>query len=287
MKKILLFLVAIFIVSVKNTFAISDIVINEFSALSDPDWVEIYNSSSQAVNIDGWIIRDSTEANKIELSGYICSNSYRKFDFSNRLNNSGDTIRLLESESSSSPLDDLVYFSSSIPQHQEGQSTGREPQGSSTWQVFSTPTPNNDQSCTPSSPTPDPSPSSSKSPSPSLTTTTTATASAKKSPSPTPKKSPSPTPAPSKSPEVLGQQKDITQGFTDLAISGALNSPSPTPLSYYGSLTKNFSLILVGIGTIFIGLSFAFYMWYKKSLDKNSGINKGNERFEQEQNKDQ
>lgn len=132
-------------------------------------------------------------------------------------------------------------------------------------------------------PEPSPTPQSSPSPSPSPTpTTSSSTTTAKKSPSPSPKVSPkvSPSPSPSQSPQVLAEKKDITDGFNNLANSGALNSPSPEALTYYGSYTKNFSLILAGAGAIFIGLSFIFYLWYKKSLEAKAQVNKGNDRFD-------
>lgn len=131
-------------------------------------------------------------------------------------------------------------------------------------------------------PEPSPTPQSSPTPSPSPTPTSTATTTAKKSPSPSPKVSPkvSPSPSPSQSPQILGEQKDITDGFRDLANSGALISPSPEALTYYGSFTKNFSLVLAGAGAIFVGLSFIFYLWYKKSLEAKAQINKGHNRFD-------
>jgi len=42
------------------------IVINEFSALSSPDWIEIYNQEEEPVDLNGWVIRDETQSNRID-----------------------------------------------------------------------------------------------------------------------------------------------------------------------------------------------------------------------------
>src|SRR3990167_6912639 len=118
----------------------SDVVLNEFSSGTTDDWVEIYNKSSSPISIEGWVIRDSTD-NKKSFTGSICANSTRKIDFSNWLNNNGDTIRLLDSESSSSSQDSVIY-PDSVPKNSDGQSTSRTPDGADNWTVLTTPTPN-------------------------------------------------------------------------------------------------------------------------------------------------
>lgn len=110
------------------------VVINEFSALSSPDWVELYNQGEETVDLNGWVIRDETQSNKIDLVGLICPSSFRKFDFSNRLNNGGDEIWLIDD--SGSEIDRVIYFSQTIPAHLADQSTGRDPDGADLWQVF-------------------------------------------------------------------------------------------------------------------------------------------------------
>jgi len=135
----------------EKAFASSGIKINEFYALgsssANPDWVEIYNSSNIEIGLEGWQIRDLTTSNKISLNGYICANNFRKFDFSNKLNKGGDKIKLINS--SSAIVDEIDYFSTDIPTHEEGQSTSRNPNGGDIWVLSTVPTPNNDDSCTP------------------------------------------------------------------------------------------------------------------------------------------
>lgn len=126
----------------------AEIVINEFAAVTDgttenPDWVELYNLSDKEIDLNGWIIRDNTETNKIILTGFICPKSFRKFNFANRLNNDGDSIRLFDKDGNL--VDSVTYFSSEIPLHPKGSSTGRLPDGSSQWVVFSNPTPSDNE----------------------------------------------------------------------------------------------------------------------------------------------
>ncbi len=154
-------LITIFLSFSKGAFA-QEVLINEFAAVTElADWVELYNSTEIPVDLSGWLLRDNTETNKVELNGLICPKSFRKFDFSNRLNDGGDTIRLFSSDNN---LQDTVpYFSDLIPKHEEGESTGRSPDGGSDWLFFKQPTPN-DFECqilmpTPNStPTPSPKP---------------------------------------------------------------------------------------------------------------------------------
>lgn len=246
------------------------VLINEFYALGgsaqDPDWIELYNSSDNSVVLDGWVVRDDTESNKILLSGSICPQSFRKFDFSNRLNKGGDKIRLFNSESSTAPLEEITYFSDNIPSHLENQSTSRNPDGQESWIVSANPTPSNDDSCTPKptpTPTPEPSPKTSKS-SPSSTT---------KSPSPIPLNSPqssvkqTKTQSPSAKPApILGKQKKIT-------IQKPTEEPSPSEILSATSSGEpqsktQIAAIISGSGAILIGLSIGLYLWYKRGSEK-------------------
>lgn len=174
------------------------VVINEFAAVTagttaDPDWVELYNLTSDPIDLTGWILRDSTETNKVNLSGLICPNSFRKFNFSNRLNNGGDTIRLFDG--TGNPEDSVTYFSTTVPQHILGQSTGRVPDGALTWVVLTQPTPF-DNECSPNiTPTSTPTETPSSTPSPTVTSTMTPTATPTILPTATPTITATPTPS--------------------------------------------------------------------------------------------
>lgn len=192
MKKVILTVCFLIVVPSKVEAAL---FINEFSSgTSDSDWVEIYNSDSSSVDLSSYILRDSTSSNKIELSGTINGNSYATFDWSDRLNNEGDTIRLLL-KSDESTVDQIAYGSSaSVPLPSSSQTGGRNPDGSSSWvlfnsatkgstnnsTVFHTPTP------TPThTPTPQNTPTPTKTPTPTNAPTNTPTPTTKISTSPT------------------------------------------------------------------------------------------------------
>ena len=138
----------------QKVFAQTSVVINEFAAVNaNPDWVELYNPGDSIINLDGWTIKDSSASNKIPLIGSICPDDFRKFDFSNRLDNGGDNIKLFDA--SGNLVDSIVYFSDTVPTHSQGESTGREPDGENNWQNFTTPTPL-DHPCDESNPSPIP-----------------------------------------------------------------------------------------------------------------------------------
>lgn len=249
-----------------SVFADASVVINEFYALGsgdDPDWVELYNQSESNINLEGWLIRDETESNKISLSGYICGKSFRKFEFSNRLNNSGDKIRLFDSESASAAKDEITYFSSEIPTHAQGQSTSRDPDGASYWVLMTSPTPSDNNSCTPQ-----PSPSSTPSPTP---TSTSQSSTSTKSPTPTPK--PSATPAKSAQPSPLPTPNSVLGTKTEeqlLLTSTPEASPAQSAESEEskGSSKTKIAAMLTGSGVILIGLSIGFFVLYNRTLNK-------------------
>lgn len=277
MRKLVLFLVVFFMLPAKNSFAFSA-KINEIIANpseGDKEWVELY--STDISDFSTYYLEDKAGTKKTLENLQNCS-SYFVWELTSSsgegwLNNAGD-----ESISLYDQNDNIIDTTGDWTSASEGKSLSRVPDISGDLQETDPTKCAQNQAPTPS-PTPTPSPS----PSPSSTPTTSSSATtAKKSPSPSPKISPkvSPSPSPSPSPQVLAEQKDITDGFNDLANSGALISPSPEALTYYGSFTKNFSLILAGAGAIFVGLSFIFYLWYKKSLEAKAQIIKGNDRFD-------
>ena len=150
MLKLVGFIITVVIISLfylpaqTATAQTGSIKINEFAAVTsgktpDLDWIELYNESTEIVPLDGWELRDSIETSPKNLSGCIAPRSFRKFDFSNRLNNSGDKIRLFDDKSNL--IDSIVYFTDEIPTHQSGQSTGRNQDGSGDWEVLTNPTP--------------------------------------------------------------------------------------------------------------------------------------------------
>jgi len=78
------------------------VILNEFSPAPEGnrEWVEIYNPNSSTVDLTGWKIDDIPEGSspfKIPDSTKISPKGYKVFYFSSKLNNSGDTLRLINS----------------------------------------------------------------------------------------------------------------------------------------------------------------------------------------------
>lgn len=141
----------------------------------------------------------------------------------------------------------------------DGNSLQRKTDGS--W-LAAAPTPGSVNSDT--VPTPSPSPSPSPTPTP-----TTSSTSSPKSPSPTPKPSPAktaltPSPTAKKSPQILGAES-TGQATPQSAVTKS-PSPTPTPAPKAASSRTKIAAIFSGSGALLIGLSFGFYLWYKRAL---------------------
>jgi len=127
---------------------ISKIVINEF--LSNPsegnDWLEIYNSNEVDINLDDCYLEDEA-LNVKNLEGILGSGEFAVFEWSNRLNNGGDTIKLYCFDVL---VDDVTYGTAleNAPVPNEDESVGRIPDGKDTnidnedFFVYDIPTPN-------------------------------------------------------------------------------------------------------------------------------------------------
>ncbi len=150
------------------SFLASGIVINELMPHPSPgsDWVELFNPTSQIIDLSNWKLFDSTSSMKT-LSGSINPNSFSYFDVYNRLTNAGDTITL--KDPSGQDIDSYNYTADPGI----NISLGRSPDGEN-WQVLnvsSKGSPNSPPSPTPT-PSPNPSPSPSSSPTSSFTVST-------------------------------------------------------------------------------------------------------------------
>lgn len=112
--------------------------INEFSSDSDPDWIEIYNSGDEAVDLSLYKIRDDSATNKLDLSETIGPKSFKAFDWSNKLNKPGDLIKLLLISNEENIIDEIGYGDKgSVPVPGSGQSSGRKTDGADEWVIFS------------------------------------------------------------------------------------------------------------------------------------------------------
>lgn len=134
-------------------------VLNELMPHPSPgnDWIEIYNPTTNTIDLTNWTIVDSTSIMKT-LSGSITANGFVTFDVTNRLNNSGDSVYL--KDSSGATIDNYSY--SSDPGL--NKSIGRSPDGGSWTILVSSSKGSSNGGSTPTltpSPTPSPTPSSS------------------------------------------------------------------------------------------------------------------------------
>ncbi len=120
----------------------------EYGSLDD-EWVEIYNAGSQPVDITGWRLRDAVSDSswRYQFEGILMpgdfvvvygneayaweeANGFPKNGLS--MNNSGDTITLVESDLAT-VVDEISYSSVQVL---DDRSYGRLPDGGSDWVVF-------------------------------------------------------------------------------------------------------------------------------------------------------
>ncbi|PIS08852.1 hypothetical protein COT75_04570 [Candidatus Beckwithbacteria bacterium CG10_big_fil_rev_8_21_14_0_10_34_10] len=137
---------------------LAKVYINEFlpHPTSGSDWIELYNSDNQEVDISGWSFKDDKNVKIFNSGEVIGPGSFFNFSYSSWLNNGGDSL-LLEDDKGNE-IDSYSY--SSDPEI--GISWGRSPDGGS-FTTFSSPTPG--QSNGEAAFSPSPSPSCSPSPS--------------------------------------------------------------------------------------------------------------------------
>ena len=113
-----------------STFA--SIVINELSSdtagtSEDPDWIELYNTGSDPVDLSAFRLRDNSATNKQDFSDVLNGNSFLwvNLQIADMLNRSRDRIRLVQKANESELVDLIVYGNeddASVPAPSKGQS---------------------------------------------------------------------------------------------------------------------------------------------------------------------
>lgn len=240
---------SVILLSPQKVFAA--VYINEFSSNTDPDWVEIYNSGPDLVDLSLYRLRDNTSSNKKDLSGNLNSGEFGVIEWSDRLNNAGDSIKLLLIANDPNTLDQVNYGDiGGVNAPVSTQSAGRETNGGSNWVVFNIPTKgltNNTStpapSATPTStPTPTRTPTPTKTPTPTLTPKPQAT---EKPNTPTPTKASSTsvlgsTTAPKVSPSATITQFRLTSNKNSKKdiLDGVSTTKSASPTSKKVEVTK-------------------------------------------------
>lgn len=166
-------------------------IINEFSSADSSDWIEIYNSGADTVDLSLYRIRDLTANNKLDLSGSLAPSGFAAFDWSNKLNNAGDLIKLVLT-SDESIVDQTSYGDQGgINAPETSQTAGRKSDGGQEWVLFASASKNTSNNSSsvffPPSATPTKTPTPTKSPTPTKTPTQPKTSSQEiKSPTKTP-----------------------------------------------------------------------------------------------------
>lgn len=276
MKKIgpLLFLL-ISLLLVFPALSKAQIVINEVSPVSDPEWVEIYNISSDSASLKDFSIDfGSDNQKKIFCDENIAANGYILILLTSRwLNNDGDVITLRHGDDI---VDSIGYGSgySWTKPHSGTESITRYPDGGDTWILTSQQSQQGNIisfDCPTAVPTPTPIQTPTLTPTSAPTLTPIPTLKAVKSPTPIPTKTPSPTQSPL-STDIVDNSLSTDSGVV-LAMEEHSSSPAPTPLGLSVSKSKNLFIALsfVFVGLILIGGS--FYLAYKTSKtleDKNN-----------------
>lgn len=182
-KQIFIICLVIFCLFPDESFASP--VINEFSSSTSDDWLEIYNPDATPADLSLYRIRDSTENNKLDLSGSLMPQGFIVFEWSNKLNNAGDIIKLVLISDNSS-IDQITYGNQGgliVPE--VNQSAGRISDGAPNWTVFSSPSKGSSNNSSPAFTPPTPTPSKTPTPTKTPPTPKTATNPPTKIPTPT------------------------------------------------------------------------------------------------------
>ena len=208
-KQVFALILCSFLFVTNTTQSLASPLINEFSSNTSPDWIEVYNSGSETLDLSLYRIRDLTANNKLDLSGSLEPGGFAAFDWSNKLNNSGDIIKLVHI-SDESIIDQTSYGDQGgINAPNSTQTGGRGQDGGGEWVLFVSPSKgssnNSSAVYTPPSPTFTPAPK----------------------PTNTPK--PTKTPASTKSSSSVSSSKSIAGVNTSNSNKTFPDSPSPTP----------------------------------------------------------
>lgn len=259
-------LLCFYLLSPQSVFA--TLVLNEISPRSNPEWIELYNTGTEAIDVTGWYFLDKQQTQKLLIAPEpIAPGTYFVFTgVSSWLNN--DEEESVTIYDSGGVIIDAVVF----PKTAADTTIARQPDFTGPWLTDQPPTQGHTNAQPSPSPVPSPSPSPSSSPQASYSP---AVAQAPPSPSPSPAPpSPSPTstplpsstivqatpspPAPSLAPTT--SEGTVAAATTiDLSAYGQSPSPSPSSIATHPSLSINpvrlRFLLTVGLGLLCLSLA--------------------------------
>ncbi len=260
----------------------ASLYINEFNSSSSSDWVEIYNSDDSSVDLSKYIVRDSSSTNKYELTGSLEGKSFMTFDWGDNLNNTGDTIKL-QLKTDDTMIDEVVYGANGTAAPTGSQTSGRSPDGSANWSLFTSATKgssNNSSTVVPTpTPTPTPTQSPTNTPTPTPTPTNAPTPTPTKALTPTPTKAKSATPSPSPSIQMMTatntnttipqnqQQQPKEDVLGGVAMGGKLDDLEAPKQSY------NWWRLLIVMGTVIVTGTCGVFLYNNHIKERSEEIN--------------
>ncbi len=250
--------------------AVAQVVINEFSStITNDDWVEIYNTSDQPVNLIEYSLVDgSTSGN---TKSFVCTLTAKGFTvvlWSDFLNKDGDIIKL---RNGSNVVDCVAYGNGAgqkcdgkdgvdIPLLSSGEFGKRVTDGLGSWDKSSVNTkdgPNDGSQKDPSliclAPTPIPTPTITSTPTQTPTTTPTSTPTRTPTPTPAPTKTSTPTPKPTQTPIESPENSRSTSPGSVLGLANRSADPTLTPKPVVSPSAERVQGKSMIIGIIFIG----------------------------------
>ena len=83
----------------------SDIIINEIAWMGsetsyNDEWIELYNNTDSAINLEGWILKAADGSPEVKLAGRLLANDFwaleRSKDYAGALNNKGEKLELYD-----------------------------------------------------------------------------------------------------------------------------------------------------------------------------------------------
>ena len=260
----------------------ASLYINEFNSSSGSDWVEIYNSDDSSVDLSKYIVRDSSSTNKYELTGSLEGKSFMTFDWGDNLNNTGDTIKL-QLKTDDTMIDEVVYGANGTAAPTGSQTSGRSPDGSANWSLFTSATKGSSNNSSTVVPTPTPSPTPTQSPTNTPTPTPTPTSAPTPTPTkaltPTPTKAKSATPSPSPSVQMMTatntnttipqnqQQQPKQDVLGGVAMGGKLDDLEAPKQSY------NWWRLLIVMGTVIVTGTCGVFLYNNHIKERSEEIN--------------
>lgn len=267
MKRKLIFFITLLSISSTNAYA-QGVLLNEIMAnpSDNTEWVELYNSSNEVIDLSDWKIKDGNTLinDDLTLTGQISPLSFVVLDHSKGwLNDSGNEIITLLNKNGE--IVDTYSYSGTT----KGKTYGRQPDGLD-WIANLEPSKGTSNG---SASTPSPSPTFTPSSSPNPTKTSSPTASPKKTSAPTSTPTPTPTPSPSPSPTPTATQKlagisaaKITYRIASVAAATAssIASSSALPIEIKNKQQLN-PFILIGLILIFAAVLGVSYIYLKRN----------------------